>query len=97
MTSPDQFGLKAKTGTPYSIQISAYPERYKADALAEKMRAARFAVRVDEASIDGKGRWHRVLLGRFEDRRAAVRYLEEHRIGETYPGSFIQRTVSPSQ
>ncbi|MFA5075738.1 MAG: SPOR domain-containing protein, partial [Candidatus Babeliales bacterium] len=91
IASPDQFGVKTKAGTPYSIQISAYPERHKADALADKMRASGFAVRVDAVSIQGKGQWYRVLLGQFEDRGAALRYLKDHRIGETYPGSFVQR------
>ncbi|MBN2439044.1 MAG: SPOR domain-containing protein [Deltaproteobacteria bacterium] len=95
ITSPDQISVKTKAGGPYSIQISAYPERNKADALAKKMRAGKFAVRVEAVSVRGKGQWHRVLLGQFENRAAALRYLNDHRIGETYPGSFIRKSVLP--
>ena len=57
------------------------------------MRAKKFAVRVEAVSIQGKGQWYRVLLGQFENRAAALQYLKDHQIGETYPDSFIQKSV----
>lgn len=89
--TPHQPSAQRKTGATYSIQISAYPARDRADALAKQMQAKQYAVRVEEASIRGKGQWYRVLLGQFENRGAALLYLKDHRIGEIYPGSFIQR------
>ncbi len=93
---PAQAGVKAKTGGPYGIQLGAYQEKDRAEDLAEEVRAKKFAVRVEEVSIPGKGLWHRVLLGQFKNRAAALRYLKDHRIGETYPGSFVQKSVVES-
>lgn len=93
---PAPAAVKAKSGGLYSIQIGAYTEKDKADDLAEEVRAKKFAVRVEEVSIPGKGLWHRVLLGQFKNRAAALRYLKDRRIGETYPGSFVQKSVVES-
>jgi cell division septation protein DedD len=93
ITPPDRISVKTKTRGPYSIQVSAYPARNKAEALAKEIQAKKFAVRVEAVSIQGKGQWYRVLLGQFENRAAAFQYLKDHQIGETYPGSFIQKSV----
>ncbi|MBU4582790.1 MAG: SPOR domain-containing protein, partial [Proteobacteria bacterium] len=79
----------------YSIQVSAYQEKNKAEALAKEIQAKKFAGRVEEVYIQGKGRWYRVLLGQFENRAAALQYLKDHQIGETYPGCFIQKSITP--
>ncbi|MDO9229774.1 MAG: SPOR domain-containing protein [Syntrophales bacterium] len=93
ITPPDRISVKTKTRGPYSIQVSAYQERNKAEALAKEIRVKKFAVRVEEVSIRGKGQWYRVLLGQFENRAAALQYLKDHQIGETYPGCFIQKSI----
>jgi cell division septation protein DedD len=93
ITPPDRISVKTKTRGPYSIQISAYQERNKAEALAKEIRAKKFAGRVEKVSIRGKGQWYRVLLGQFESRAAALQYLKDHQIGEAYPGSFIQKSI----
>jgi len=61
--------------------------------MAKEIQAKKFAVRVEAVSIQSKGQWYRVLLGQFENRAAALQYLNDHKIGETYPGSFIQKSV----
>jgi len=93
ITPPDRISVKTKTRGRYSIQVSAYPARNKAEALAKEIQAKKFAVRVEAVSIQSKGQWYRVLLGQFENRAAALQYLKDHQIGETYPGSFIQKSV----
>jgi cell division septation protein DedD len=93
ITPPDRIGVTTKTRGPYSIQVSAYPARNKAEALAKEIQAKNFTVRVEAVSIPGKGQWYRVLLGQFENRAAALQYLKDHQIGEIYPGSFIQKSV----
>ena len=93
ITPPDRISVKTKTRGPYSIQVSAYQARNKAEALVKEIQAKKFAGRVEEVSIQGKGRWYRVLLGQFENRAAALQYLKDHQIGETYPGSFIQKSI----
>ncbi|MDP2839862.1 MAG: SPOR domain-containing protein [Syntrophales bacterium] len=93
ITPPDRISVKTKTRGQYSIQVSAYQERNKAEALVKEIQAKKFAGRVEEVSIKGKGQWYRVLLGQFENRAVALQYLKDHQIGETYPGSFIQKSV----
>ncbi|MBU4583036.1 MAG: SPOR domain-containing protein [Proteobacteria bacterium] len=93
ITPPDRISVKTKTGGPYSIQVSAYQEKNKAEALAKEIQAKKFAGRVEEVYIQGKGQWYRVLLGQFENRAAALQYLKDHQIGETYPGCFIQKSI----
>ncbi|MCX5838822.1 MAG: SPOR domain-containing protein [Deltaproteobacteria bacterium] len=97
ITPPDRISVETKTRGPYSIQVSAYPARDKAEALAKEIQAKKFAIRVEAVSIPGKGQWYRVLLGQFENPDAALQYLKDHQIGETYPGSFIQKSVIHSK
>jgi cell division septation protein DedD len=93
ITPLDRISVKTKTRGPYSIQISAYQERNKAETLAKEIQAKKFAGRVEEVSIKGKGHWYRVLLGQFENRTVALQYLKDHQIGEIYPGSFVQKSI----
>jgi cell division septation protein DedD len=93
ITPPDRISVKTKTRGPYSIQVGAYQAKNKAEALEKEIQAKKFAGRVEEVSIKGKGHWYRVLLGQFKNRAAALQYLKDHQIGETYPGSFIQKSI----
>lgn len=85
---------KANRSKPYSIQITAYPEKEKAVALAKRLREGKIPARVEEVSIKGKGRWHRVLLGKFKNRDEALKYFNDHKIGQLYPQSFIQKPAN---
>ena len=85
---------KANIPKPYSIQITAYPEKEKAVALAKRLREGKIPARVEEVSIKGKGRWHRVLLGNFKNRDEALKYFNDHKIGQLYPQSFIQKPAT---
>jgi len=85
---------KANASKPYSIQITAYPEKEKAVALAKRLREGKIPARVEEVSIKGKGRWHRVLLGKFKNRDEALKYFNDHKIGQLYPQSFIQKPAT---
>ncbi len=89
---PKVVEVKINVLKPYSIQITAYPEKDKAVALAKRLRGEKIPVRVEEVTIKGKGRWHRVLLGKFKNRDEALKYFNDHEIGKLYPQSFIQKT-----
>ncbi|MFA6413765.1 MAG: SPOR domain-containing protein [Syntrophales bacterium] len=89
---PKVVEVKINIAKPYSIQITAYPEKDKAVALAKRLRGDKIPVRVEDVSIKGKGRWHRVLLGKFKNRNEALKYFNDHKIGKLYPQSFIQKT-----
>ncbi|MCX5829364.1 MAG: SPOR domain-containing protein [Deltaproteobacteria bacterium] len=88
---PKVVEVKINVAKPYSIQIIAYPEKDKAVALAKRLRGGKIPVRVEEVAIKGKGRWHRVLLGKFKNRDEALKYFNDHKIGKLYPQSFIQK------
>jgi len=75
----------------YSIQVGAFPERGKAERLATEMLGRKYEVRVEPVSLQNRGRWHRILVGTFASREDALRYLRDQRIGEAYPGSFVQK------
>jgi cell division septation protein DedD len=91
---PEVAVVKVNTSEPYSIQIVAYPEKYKAVDLAKRLRVDKFSARVEEVAIKGKGRWHRVLLGNFKNRPEALKYYNDHNIGKLYPQSFIQKPAN---
>ena len=91
---PKVAASKANIPKPYSIQITAYPEKEKAVALAKRLREGKIPARVEEVSIKGKGRWHRVLLGKFKNRDEALKYFNDHKIGQLYPQSFIQKPAT---
>ena len=91
----DRTRVHAGSKARYGIQVGAYPEKAKAEAQANALRAKYPTARVETVRIEGKGPWHRVLVGRFENRDDALRYLKDHRIGEAYPGSFVQTPTRP--
>ena len=85
---------KTNISKSYSIQITAYPEKEKAVTLAKRLREGKIPARVEEVAIKGKGRWHRVLIGKFKDRDVALKYFNDHKIGQLYPQSFIQKPAN---
>ena len=76
----------------YHVQIMAYPDRSRADNLAEKLRKRYRQVKIQAATLPGKGAWHRVLVGEFADYGAAQRFLDKEKFSRNYPGSFVQIT-----
>lgn len=86
--------IKVNVWEPYSVQIIAYQEKDEAEAMAKQLRGGKFSVRVEEVDIKGKGRWYRVLLGKFKNRAEALKYLNDNKIGEIYPQSFIQKSAN---
>jgi len=76
----------------YRVQIMAYPDRSRADNLAEKLRERYRQVKIQAATLPGKGVWHRVLVGEFADYGAAQSFLDKEKFSRNYPGSFVQIT-----
>lgn len=92
--APKAAASETNAAKPYSIQVIAYQEKEKADALAKRLRGGKVTVRVEDIAIKGKGRWHRVLLGKFSNRDEALKYYNDHKIGKLYPQSFIQKSAN---
>ena len=77
---------------PFHIQISAHKEKEKAEAVARKLRAEKLVVEVETVTVEGKGVWHRVLVGGFADRDTALNCIRTYKLDKTYPGSFVQKS-----
>jgi cell division septation protein DedD len=75
----------------YAIQVSAMRNLNLARALVEtKKRSGQqvYLVRVNERN---GGVWYRVYVGRFADKAQAARYMEEKKIKDSFPESFIRK------
>jgi hypothetical protein len=76
----------------YAIQIKAYPEAEKKDAMvfAEGLKKTQPDVYVERVKIRKRGVWYRILAGHFASIEDASNYMKEKKIVETHPGSFVQ-------
>jgi len=75
----------------YAIQIKAYPEVAKKDAMAfaADLKKKRPDVYVERVKIRKRGVWYRILMGQFASIEDASNYMKEKKILETHPGSFV--------
>ena len=82
----------------YAIQIRAYPEDQKQNALTflEDVRKRARDVTMETVSIAGRGVWHRILLGDFSTIEEAAAYQKSDRVAREYPYGFIQRKYGSS-
>jgi len=76
----------------YAIQIIAYPEARKKDAMvfAKDLRKTQPDVYVERVNIRKRGVWYRILTGHFTSIEDATNYMKEKKILEAHPGSFVQ-------
>ena len=77
----------------YAIQIRAYPEDQKQNALMflEDVRKRAPDVSMETVSISGRGVWHRILIGNFSTAEEAAEYQKNDGVAREHPYSFIQR------
>jgi len=87
---------KAQTETGYAIQIRAFPEYEKKEALAfvENVKKKLPDIRMETVQVPGRGVWHRILLGNFSSREEADGDMKKRKLPDVYPGSFIQKKSS---
>lgn len=72
----------------WTLQLSASQSRDEADRFAAKLRDRGYAPYIIEAEVAGKGTWYRVRMGRFGNKDAAQRYLQDFR-RETQMEAFV--------
>jgi hypothetical protein len=84
---------KTSNDRKYAVQIKAYPEAEKKDALAfvEELRKSRSDIHVDRVQMPGRGVWYRILLGHFASAEETSNYIKEKQIVNAHPGSFTQQ------
>ncbi len=63
----------------WTLQLSAYQDKAEADRFMGTLRNKGYAPYIVEATLPGKGTWYRVRMGRFANREAAARYMEDFR------------------
>jgi cell division septation protein DedD len=61
----------------WTVQLAAYQERAEADRFAAGLRDKGYAPYIVEVAIPNKGQWFRVRMGRFPNRDAASRYMDD--------------------
>jgi len=67
-------GGNAKAEAPlarYTLQVSAFQDRSEAQALVDSLRKKGHNPYLTSSVVPGRGRWHRVRIGRFDARGAA--------------------------
>jgi hypothetical protein len=79
----------------YAIQIRAYPEDQKQNAVTfvADLRKRAPDVSMETVVIPGRGVWHRVLLGNFSTAEEAAEYQKSDRVAREHPYRFIQRKL----
>jgi DedD protein len=72
----------SKTILRYTVQIAAYPEKGLAEDEVKKMKRRGYAAFIVSSELPGKGMWHRVRLGSFQNRAAAEKLQQDIRVKE---------------
>jgi hypothetical protein len=83
---------KITTKGKYAVQIKAYPEKYKNEAMVfvEDMQKKQPDIHMERVTLPGRGVWYRIMIGHFASADDARRYMEEKKIIDAHPGSFVQ-------
>lgn len=75
----------------FAIQIKSFDNPAEAWKLVEDLRKAGMETDSVAAPVGARGIWNRVLIGRFKDTNEALKFMQEHKIKDAYPDSFIQK------
>jgi len=85
---------KTPANTKYAIQIKAFPESQKKEALAfmkSHKKKGLPTVTMETVSIQGRGVWHRMLVGDFATIKDASNAIVKLKQKNAYPDLFVQR------
>jgi DedD protein len=72
----------------FTVQVKATQSSSEADKFAKKLRGQGYQSLVAEAEVEGKGKWYRVRVGKFETRAQADHYLLDFK-RETHLEAFV--------
>lgn len=75
----------------YAIQVSAIHDLNLAKEFVETQKKSGQPLYLAKITIKGRGVWYRIYLGHFANKAEAARYMEEKKIKEFFPESFIQK------
>jgi len=71
--APPSVQKRPKLGK-YTIQLQSFKSRNEAEIFLNVMKARGYHPFIEVARIKGRGKWHRVRMGRFMDMKAAQRF-----------------------
>jgi DedD protein len=72
----------------FTVQVKATQSSTEADKFAKKLRGQGYQSLVAEAEVEGKGKWYRVRVGKFDTRAQAEHYLQDFK-RETHFEAFV--------
>ncbi len=75
----------------FAIQIKSFDNPAEARKLVEDLRKTGMETDSVAAPVGARGIWNRVLIGRFKDPKEALKFMQEHKIKDAYPDSFVQK------
>jgi cell division septation protein DedD len=74
-SGPLRSGKQEKPGRGLTIQVASSRDLGFADSLVDRLKAKKYPAYRVTAKIPGKGTWHRVRIGRFDNRAEASHFL----------------------
>ncbi len=76
----------------YAVQIKAYPEAEKKDAMAymESTRKNHPDIYMEQVTLSRGEVWYRILVGQFASIEDASVYMIDKKIFDAHPGSYVQ-------
>jgi cell division septation protein DedD len=75
----------------FAIQIKSFDNPAEARKLVEDLKKTGMEIDSVATPVGARGIWNRVLIGRFKDPNEALKFMQEHKIKDAYPDSFIQK------
>tara|TARA_B100000745_G_C19939677_1_gene316753 strand:- start:5 stop:589 length:585 start_codon:yes stop_codon:yes gene_type:complete len=89
-TAPTPTQTFDKDETPFTIQISSFRDRGKAEEALSKLQKKDYEGFIQSRNLGAKGTWYRVYVGQFTTKQQADDYLT--RVKTDYKDSFV---ISP--
>ena len=79
-----------QNGTPtFAVQVSSSRDQEDTRRLVDRLREAGWEARIEPADIEGRGRWYRVRVGRYETRDLAMRKQAELQLAFNLSGLVV--------
>jgi cell division septation protein DedD len=66
-----------RTSEHFSLLVSSMKEAENAQRLVDQLRSKGYTPRIESINLSGSGRWNRVLVGSFQSREDALRFMAE--------------------
>lgn len=82
----------AAAGDTFVVQVRATQDEHVARELTASLKARGYDAFTQKVDLPGKGRWHRIFIGRFSSVNEARRYLESKGLKTSYPDFIVRKS-----